>query len=76
MAELSVESVVTIDKRGQTVLPKETRNRAGIRAGDKLTVISWQTAGKICCISLIKAEDFAEMTQHLLGPVMQSIPRK
>lgn len=68
-----VESVVSVDDRGQMVLPKEIRDRAKIRAGDKLAVISWEKDGKVCCISLIKAEDFAEMVKGLLGPMMKEI---
>ena len=68
-----VESVITIDERGQMVLPKEIRDKTKIRAGDKLAVISWEKDGKVCCISLIKAEDFAEMVKDLLGPMMKEI---
>ena len=55
-----VESLVSIDERGQMVLPKELRDRAGIKAGDKLAVISWEKDGAICCLSLLKAEQLAE----------------
>jgi AbrB family looped-hinge helix DNA binding protein len=72
----AVESVVTVDGRGQMVLPKTTREKAGIRAGDKLAVVSWQWAGKTCCICLVKADDLAEMAKQLLGPVMGHILRK
>ncbi len=65
-----VESLVTVDERGQMVLPKEIREKAGIRAGDKLAVVSWEKGGKVCCISLIKAEEFAGMVKELLGPMM------
>ena len=34
-----VEAVVSVDERGQMVLPKELRDRARIRAGDKLAVV-------------------------------------
>lgn len=68
-----VESVVSVDERGQMVLPKEIRDKANIRAGDKLAVVSWGKDGKVCCISLIKAEDFAEMVKGLLGPMMKEI---
>ena len=71
-----VESVISIDERGQIVLPKEVRDKANIRAGDKLAVVSWKKAGKVCCISLIKAEDLAEMVRGLLGPVMGDIFQK
>ena len=49
------------------------RKTAGIRTGDKLAVISWQKDGKVCCISLIKAEDMIEMVKDKLGPVMKDI---
>jgi hypothetical protein len=31
-----IESLITVDDRGQMVLPKELRDRPNIRAGDKL----------------------------------------
>ncbi len=68
-----VESIISVDDRGQMVLPKEVRDKAEIRAGDKLAVVSWEKDGKVCCISLIKAEDFAEMIKGLLGPMMKEI---
>ena len=71
-----VESVISIDERGQMVLPKEIRDKAKIRAGDKLAVISWEKEGMVCCISLIKADDFAEMVKSLLGPMMKEIITK
>ncbi len=66
-----VESVISVDDRGQTVLPKEIREKANIRAGDKLAVMGWEKDGKICCISLIKVEEFTEMVKDLLGPMMK-----
>jgi len=68
-----VESVISVDDRGQTVLPKELRDKAKIRAGDKLAVISWEKDGEVCCISLIKVEDLTEMVKGMLGPVMKDI---
>ncbi len=71
-----VESVISVDDRGQTVLPKEIREKANIRAGDKLAVMSWEKDGKICCISLIKVEEFTEMVKDLLGPMMKEMFEK
>lgn len=62
-----------VGDRGQMVLPKELREKANIGAGDKLAVISWEKDGKVCCISLVKAEDFTEMVKGLLGPMMKEI---
>ena len=71
-----VESVISVDERGQTVLPKEIRERANIRAGDKLAVITWEKDEKVCCISLIKVEKLAEIVKGMLGPVMRDILEK
>lgn len=68
-----VEALVSVDERGQMVLPKELREKANIRAGDKLAVTSWEKDGKICCISLTKAEELTEMVRATLGPVMKDI---
>ncbi len=73
MSCCKVESVVSIDDRGQMVLPKELRDRANIRSGDKLTVISMERAGEICCISLIKTGEFEEMVKNFLGPMMKEM---
>ena len=76
MSCCKVESLISIDERGQMVLPKELRDKADIRAGEKLAVVSWEKDGKLCCISLIKAEEFGEMVKELLGPVMKEIVGK
>jgi len=65
-----VESLVSIDERGQMVLPKELRDRAHIRAGDKLALVSWEKEGRVCCFTLIKAEDLALGVKDFLGPIM------
>ena len=68
-----IESLITVDDRGQMVFPKELRDRAGIRAGDKLALISWQKDGELCCFTLIKAEALAERVREFLGPVLKSM---
>ncbi|MFH0847618.1 MAG: HgcAB-associated protein [Chloroflexota bacterium] len=68
-----VEAMISVDERGQMVLPKDTRERAGIRAGDKLALISWEQGGKVCCLSLIKAEALTEMVKDILGPLMKDL---
>ncbi len=68
-----VESLISVDERGQMVLPKEIREKANIRPGDKLALISWEKDGKVCCISMIRAEDFGEMLKGMLGPMMKEM---
>ncbi len=69
----NVESLVSIDERGQMVLPKELRDRANIRPGDKLAVISWKREDEVCCLVLIKADVFAEMIKGVLGPMLSDL---
>lgn len=66
-----IESLISVDERGQMVLPKEVREKADIGPGDKLAVISWEKDGKVCCLTLIKAEHLAEGVKDFLGPVMR-----
>ena len=69
----AVEALVTVDERGQMVLPKELREKAGIKAGDKLAVTTWEKDGQICCIALIRAGSLETMVKGMLGPVMKDI---
>jgi antitoxin PrlF len=73
MSCCKVEAVVSVDERGQMVLPKEMRAKADIHAGDKLALVSWEKDEKVSCFILIKANDFGAMVQGFLGPMMQEI---
>jgi antitoxin PrlF len=68
-----VEAVVSVDERGQMVLPKELRDRAKIRAGDKLAVVSCERDGEICCLSLIKVEELSATVKGFLGPIFKDV---
>jgi bifunctional DNA-binding transcriptional regulator/antitoxin component of YhaV-PrlF toxin-antitoxin module len=52
------------------VLPKDVREKAGIRTGDKLALISWERDGNICCLALMKADTLNGMVKGVLGPLM------
>ena len=69
----TVEAIVTVDERGQMVLPKELRTRAGISPGDKLATISWEKNGKVCCIMLIQVEQLTESVKSVVGPMMKEV---
>lgn len=67
-----IESLITVDERGQMVLPKEVREKADIKAGDKLALISWTKEGKVMCFSLMKSEELGLFVKDYLGPVMSN----
>lgn len=71
-----VESVVSVDHRGQMVLPKEIRDRAEIRTGDKLAIIGWEKDDTVCCIFLMKVDRLADMVKGVLGPMLKEIAQQ
>ncbi len=73
MSCCKVEALVSVDERGQMVLPKELREKAEIHTGDKLALVSWEKDGKVCCFTLIKASEFGDMVKGLLGPMMKEV---
>jgi len=68
-----VESIIGIDERGQMVLPKELREKADIRAGDKCAVVSWDKGARVGCLALIKTDHLAERLKDFLGPMMEEM---
>ncbi|MFA6411220.1 MAG: HgcAB-associated protein [Syntrophales bacterium] len=68
-----IEALISVDERGQMVLPKELRERGNIKAGDKLALISWEKEGEVCCLTLIKADNLAERVREFLGPIMGNL---
>ena len=70
-----VESVVSVDERAQMVLPKDLRERANIKAGDKLAVVSWGQKDGLLCLALIKAEDLNSLVKQMLGPLFKEMSK-
>jgi antitoxin PrlF len=68
-----VDSLVSVDERGQMVLPKELRVKAGIQPGDKLAVVCHERDGEVCCLTLFKVDQLNGMVREMLGPLMQEI---
>jgi antitoxin PrlF len=66
-----IDAVVTVDTKGQIVLPKDLRNRAGIKPNDKLAMIGVEQAGCICCIVMIKADALESSIKERLGPIFK-----
>ena len=71
----SIESMVSVDERGQMVLPKEVREKANIQPGDKLALIGWEQDGEICCLGMVKADRLTNLVKQFLGPMMSEITR-
>lgn len=68
----NVDAIVSVDDRGQMVLPKEMRKAMDIAPGDKLALISRKKGGRICCLLLIKADELAEQVKGVVGPMLDN----
>lgn len=68
-----IDAVVTVDAKGQLVLPKDLRERAKLKPNDKLAVIGCERDGEICCFVIVKAEALGGPVKKLLGPILKGI---
>lgn len=68
-----VNAIVTIDSKGQIVLPKDLREKAHLKPDDKLAVIGCEKDGETCCIMIIKAEHLGNSIKTMLGPMFKEI---
>lgn len=71
-----IESVVSLDGKGQIYLSKDLREKANINEGDKFAVVSMKKNGEVCCLSLIKVEHLGETVRNFLGPMVQDSSEK
>ncbi|MGB4705179.1 MAG: HgcAB-associated protein [Candidatus Saccharicenans sp.] len=69
----TLESVVTVDERGQMVIPKEVREAAGLKPGDKLAVIMWCSSEGGCCLTLIKTDELKDLIREKLSPMIKDL---
>lgn len=68
-----IDAILTIDERGQMVLPKGIRTRAGIKPGDRVALICMENNDEVCCIALMKADRMASTVKEILGPMFKDV---
>ena len=66
-----IDAIVTVDAKGQIVLPKDLRERANVKPNDKLAVMAFERDGEVCCIVMVKAEALGGTVKKMLGPVFK-----
>ena len=71
-----IDAVISIDVKGQIVLPKDLREKANIKPNDKLAVVACEKNGEVCCIMMIKAEKLVGAVTKTLGPLLKSVTKE
>ena len=67
----SIDAVVTVDAKGQIVLPKDLRERANIKPNDKLAVIGVERGDSVCCVVMMKTDALGDTVKCMLGPIFK-----
>ncbi len=68
-----VDAVVTMDSKGQIVLPKDLREKSKIQPNDKLAVVACEREGEVCCLIMLKTEKLGNAVKGFLGPVLSEV---
>jgi AbrB family looped-hinge helix DNA binding protein len=66
-----IDAVVTVDAKGQIVLPKDLREKAKLKPSDKLAIIGFERDGDVCCIVMVKADALSGTVKNMLGPILK-----
>ena len=71
-----IDAVVTVDAKGQIVLPKDLREKAGIKPNDKLALVACEKNNEICCITIVKADKLVGAVTKTLGPLLKAVTKQ
>ena len=73
--QCQIEAVVSLDDRGQIIIPKDVRAKFDLKSGDKFALVSCvqDDSGQTCCFTLMKTDYLKGMVQSVLGPMFKEI---
>ena len=71
-----IDAVVTMDVKGQIVLPKDLREKANFKPNDKIAVVACEKDGEVCCITMLKAERLVGAVTKTLGPLLKGVTKQ
>ncbi len=73
MSQCKIEAIVSIDRRGQIILPEGLRDKSNIHTGEKLVVICSKEYGRDCHIFLVKEEYFGELFTNVFDIYLKKL---
>ncbi|HEX2947197.1 MAG TPA: AbrB/MazE/SpoVT family DNA-binding domain-containing protein [Clostridia bacterium] len=59
-----VEAIISMDDRGQIVIPKNIRDKLGLTSSEKLVLISWTKSNKVESVSIMRNDVFSEIINN------------
>jgi antitoxin PrlF len=68
-----IDAVITMDVKGQIVLPKDLREKANFKPNEKIAVVACEKEGEVCCIMMIKADRLIGAVTKTLGPLLKGV---
>ena len=71
-----IDAVITMDAKGQIVLPKDLRVKANIKPNDKIAVVTCEKDGEICCIMMLKADRIVGAVTQTLVPLLKGVTKQ
>ncbi len=71
-----IDAVISMDAKGQIVLPKDLREKANFNPNDKIAVVTCEKNGEVCCIMMLKAEKLQGAVTKTLSPILQGITKQ
>jgi antitoxin PrlF len=71
-----IDAIISIDIKGQVVLPKDLREKANFKPNDKIAVVACEKNGEVCCIMMIKAERLVGAVTKTLSPLIEGITKQ
>jgi AbrB family looped-hinge helix DNA binding protein len=71
-----IDAIITMDSKGQIVLPKDLREKANFKPNEKIAVMACEKNGEVCCVMLMKAEKLAGAVTKTLGPMLKGVTKQ
>jgi AbrB family looped-hinge helix DNA binding protein len=68
-----IDAVITMDAKGQVVLPKNLREKADFKPNDKIAVVACEKKGEVCCILMVKTERLVGAVSKTLSPLLKGV---
>jgi len=71
-----IDAVISMDAKGQIVLPKDLREKANFSPNDKIAVVTCEKNGEVCCIMMLKADKLQGAVTKTLSPILKGITKQ